>query len=60
MIPFDHFVKEEFCTCCSVPEMRIWSILLSTSPPKNHAVLYIRAIYRMSQISNFFSWSASF
>ena len=36
--------------------------ILSTSPPKNHAVLYIRAIYRIYQISFFFffAWSASF
>ena len=33
---------------------------LSTSPPKNHAVLYIRAIYRISQISKKFALSASF
>ena len=35
-------------------------VSLSTSPPRNHAVLYIRAIYRISQISNFFAWSDSF
>ena len=40
-----------------------WNVELddfSTSPPKNHAVLYIRAIYRISQISIFYAWSASF
>ena len=54
-----------------LPYFLKFSSILSTSPPKNHAVLYVRAIYRMSQISIFFfffffgggggvAWSASF
>ena len=44
----------------STVKLWIWCSFKSTSPRKNHEVLYKRAIYRISQISNCYAWSASF